>query len=91
MKRGNGDGRAGAGAEDVAAFHSAKFAAVCVVPAEVEDVDAGEFVGKAGPESIHGVAINEGAVGDKANDSLVCDAVACPAYCPNVTVVETVF
>ena len=64
------------------------FTGSSLVPAKIENVNAGELIDKAGAESIHIVAINERAVGDEANDAFVRNAVACPSHGTNVSIVE---
>ena len=78
-EQGNGDASTAARAEDFAAFHARSFARSALIAPKVEDVDAGELIGKAGANSVHGVTVNERAIGDKADNTASRDTVASPS------------
>ena len=91
-KKGNGDARHAAAAEDVFAFLGTPLAehVFADVAAKVEDVDAGEFVGKAAPQAVHRRFFKKAAVGDEADDAaaLVVEPVGCPAQGTHVAVIQ---
>src|SRR6202042_3784209 len=89
-EQGDSDGIPAAAAEDLAAFAAREFARGALVPAQVEDVDRGELSREALAEAVGGVAVNEPAIADKADDPLVLDTVAGPAERPDVRVVQGV-
>jgi len=84
----DGDGGAGAAAEDLAAFLAGLFTGGALVAAQVEDVNTGELLGEAFSEAISRISFDEACIGDETDDAASADAIRGPADGADVTVVE---
>lgn len=92
-QHGDGNGRAAAKTKDVPGFLAANFSRRAAVAAQIEDIDGAELRLKAFAETVHSVAVQPVAIGNKGNDTAVLfvQPVRCPAEGLDIGIVERVF
>ena len=90
-QQGDGNGRAGTGAKNLAAFLAGEFAGGTLIAAQIEHIDGGKFPLQLMAEAVRRIAVQPCPIGDETEDAFRADTIRSPAEGPNIRIIEAIF